>query len=874
MASRMININPNPLIEMPFAFTKQIGFEEAFGEPDLINTFMPDQMAPDPRFNDNLVNYINDGELQRIGNLLTESIESDDRDRQKWLRIITQGIEQLGLGIERAPSTNSGKDTDLYATTFLTECLKITCKLFSIFFPGRKFAETQIYGYVNEMLENQAYRTGEFFDYYTNDVMTEYLPDSEQAIWWSVLAGSSFVKPYYDPHKGRIVAPYITPQNIIISSGSSSVYDAERVTHRFTLTKREMEANFEKGIWLERRVEENTQYTDHVTRKVNQVMGVEPTPNEDNENYMFDECYTYLKISGFEEIGKDGRPTSRYLPFRIIKDKNSDKIVGIWRNYNESDSLFRQKLNIVQHKYFTGFGPYGTGMIHLVLGAAKTETKLQQQIIKGAVLSNMPNMIQKSGLRTERSQLNFTPGSIPQVSTFGEPLQNVFMPVPFSPPSPVMMDLLNSISAKIQNVSIARELKAEDVPANTAATTVLGILSTTNDMPNSLIKSYYRSYTKEFQLIYDLLAEILPDKPYPFLTPGGEHALMKSDFSPKVKIKPVMDPSNSSQTIQMLTNEVLMTLSSSSPDLFNSREVNKRILNTLKIQDIDNLLVPEPEDNPPPERDAVSENIQVLQGNPIKAYKMQDHQSHKTIHNDEIQRLAADESTDNSAKIAALTANIAEHDMWEYMEQMEAAMGQPLPDDPTQVPPEVQNQISMRAAQALQQKQQQEQQSNPPPMDPSIPLMEENRVKEKGIELEAQYKQGQIQMENAKIQQEGQLKEMDLQLKMKQLEMEERKLMIEEKRLMIQEQENERKTQVELARLQLDQQKADLQAETKAFGDTLRYENDSNKELELAKLHLDKEKSDLEIQSRAFDTVMTHEGAASSEDNTQQENGK
>lgn len=857
-------INSNAF-SSPFAQNDQLGYEMAFSEPDLINVPNVQGQGPDPRFKLNLIDHISDSELERIGNYLTESIASDDRDRQKWLRILTQGIEQLGIGIDRPSSTNASKDTDLYATTFLTECLKISCKLFSIFFPGRKFSETKIYGFTNKDIEDQAYRTGEFFDYYTNDVMTDYIPDSEQAIWWSVLAGSAFVKPYYDTHKGRIVAPYIMPQDVIISSGSSCVYDAERVTHRFALSKRQMEANFETGLWIRRHIEENSQYTDSVTRKVNQTIGVEPTPNENNQNFVFDECYTHLKISGFEAMDSSNRTTSRYLPYRVIKDKNSNKIVGIWRNYDENDNLYRPKIGIIQHKYFTGFNAYGLGMIHLALSSAKTETKIQQQLIQGAILSNMPNMIQKTGLRTERSQLNFTPGSIPQVSTFGEPLQNVFMPMPFTPPSPIMMDLKNACAMDIQNISIARELKADAIPANTSATTILGILSTSNDMPNSLIKSYCRSYTREFQLIYDLLGEILPETAYPFLTPGGEHAILKQDFSPNIKIKPVMDPSNSSQTMQMLTNEVLMSLASSQPQMYNQREVQKRILNSLKIDDIDSILVPDEEEKPVPELDPISENMRVLQNMPIKVFKTQDHASHLAVHNDEMQKLAGDQTKDNSAMVAALTAHNTQHEMWQYAIGMEANIGMALPDDASQIPPEMQNEIAMRAAHSIQAKAEQQQKENPPPMDPSIPLMEENRVKEKGLDLEAQYKQEQIQMDHMKIERDSQKSSLEIQMKMKQIEMEERKLMIEEKRLMIQEQENMNKTQIEMAKLQLDQQKADLQAETKAFGDTLRYDNDSNKDVEMAKLKVEKDKTDLLVESKAFDTVMTHENDKRSE---------
>ncbi len=674
--------------------------------------------------------------------------------------------------------------------------------------------------------------------------MSEYMTDCEQAVWWSVLGGSSFVKPYFDVHKGRIVAPFIMPQNIIISSGASSVYDAERVTHRFHLTQRQMLANFERGVWVKKRIEYSTQTTDSVTRKVDQVTGLEQTPHEDNKDYTFDECYTFLDISGFEEVDKQGNPTPRYLPYRVIKDKNSNQIVGVWRNYNENDHLFRPKINIIQHKYFTGFNAYGLGMIHLAIGAAKTETKLQQQIIQGAILSNMPNLVQKTGLRTERTQLNFTPGSIPQLATNGEPLANVLMPMPFQPPSQIILDMKRDCSQDIQNISIARELKPDNLPANTSATTVLGFLSTSSDMSNSLIRSYYRSYSKEFQIIYDLLGQTLPDEPYPFFTHGKMQTTLREDFAPDIKIIPVMDPSNSSQTMQIMTSEVLMSLAEQNPDIYNKREVQKRVLNSLKVKDFDMILIPEQEEEKPPYLDPVSENMYVMQGKPILAYKDQDHINHNVIHENDIQRLQQSEG--NEAFISALMAHKNEHVMWNYALEMEAILGQPLPDDPTQIPPEVQQQITLRIAEALQNQQQEQQQQSPMPMDPSIPLMEENRIREKQIEFEAQYQHEKIEMDRIRVERENTQQDLDVQVKLKQIEIEQEKIVLERERLMVQREENENRKIIELAKIQLDQQKMNLEIEAKSFSDSLKYESD-------------KYKTDLNAQEKSFSTVMAHE---------------
>ncbi len=153
----------------PYPQTPDVVLEEQFPMDSLLEAPMvPIENGPDPRFCDNLIPYINPQELERIAQALTLSITNDEKDRQKWLRILTQGIEQLGIGIDRAPSTNTGKDSDLYATTFLTECLKITCKIFSTIFPGYNFSDTQINGDHSEELFERAKRNKDFFNFYTN----------------------------------------------------------------------------------------------------------------------------------------------------------------------------------------------------------------------------------------------------------------------------------------------------------------------------------------------------------------------------------------------------------------------------------------------------------------------------------------------------------------------------------------------------------------------------------------------------------------------------------------------------------------------------------------------------------------------------------
>ena len=98
--------------------------------------------------------------------------------------------------------------------------------------------------------------------------------------------------------------------------------------------------------------------------------------------------------------------------------------------------------------------------------------------------------------------------------------------------------------------------------------------------------------------------------------------------------------------------------------------------------------------------DPISENIAILTGKGAKASIEQDHQSHRIVHAQLIQMLSQDPSKQNELAIAK--AHDAEHQAFEYLLQMQMAIGMQMPDPQALMNPQIQNEIAMMAAQALQ----------------------------------------------------------------------------------------------------------------------------------------------------------------------------
>lgn len=837
---------------------EQAGYEEQLG--DFSIDAIPDEgiLSSDPRFHENLANYLDEGILRRIGSDLTEAIENDDSARQKWLRVITDGIDYLGIGGDRAKSVYTAKSSDIFAPTLLKATLNAAAEIYTNLFPASGFAQAEVLGVVGEDMEEHAERVKMMFNFVLNDVMTSYKQDKKQGFLWMILEGSVFTKVYLDRLKDKPAAPYIRASDVIIDAGATSLDDAERISHYYTLSNRALEERFNRGDWRRTHIENEDLQSNVVQRKVDMKVGVSPNMDETNKYHALYETYTYRDLRGFEHLDADGNPSGRLLPYIITKDKNSDAVVSIYRNWDEHDSLFRPKKYMVHHKYFTGFNIYGFGLFHLCLGLAKAETEIQQQLIKAAQLANAPSLLQQSGLRNEKTQIDIRPGSINQFQTFDSNIRDAILPLPFNEPSQVLMQLKDVIAQSITDLSVAREIKPEDISGNMPASSMMGILSTMHILENSLLNDLYDSFRIEFQLIYGLLGEWLPEEGYPFSVPGHEGTIMKSDFAPNIAIKPVLDPNISSNAYKLIIGEGIMSLAGQSPDLYDMREVHKRLLTSMQVPDIDQILKPKEEEAPPPpEQDPISENKCVMSGEPIKSYKVQDHASHITVHQSLCDVLAQDQTNDNSSMIAELKSHIQEHKTFQYVIHMEMITGIQIPDDPTQIPPDIQNAIAQKAAQELQQEQQQQQEQNPPPPDPNVVMMEDIRVKEKAIDAKTEESQASNELEHMKIQSEAEHEQMKIQLQMQEAELAEHQLRLDELKLQLQHEEMQLRMQVEYAKIEAAQHKAGSDTQSKLVESQMKIESDHL--INERKIASDEDKAELDAQTKAYSATLNFE---------------
>jgi hypothetical protein len=150
--------------------------------------------------------------------------------------------------------------------------------------------------------------------------------------------------------------------------------------------------------------------------------------------------------------------------------------------------------------------------------------------------------------------------------------------------------------------------------------------------------------------------------------------------------------------------QAVLQLASQAPQIYDLPQLHRQMIEVLGVPNADKL-VPTEDDQKP--RDPISENMDILNGKPVKAFIYQDHDAHIATHSAFMRdpMIAQQMGQNPKAQLlfAAGQAHIAEHLGFAYRRQVEERLGVSMPAPDTDMSPEVEVQLSRMVAQASQQ---------------------------------------------------------------------------------------------------------------------------------------------------------------------------
>tara|TARA_R100001510_G_C7655582_1_gene214818 strand:- start:238 stop:2715 length:2478 start_codon:yes stop_codon:yes gene_type:complete len=699
----------------------------------------------------NLAEFVEDKELNVIASDLVSAYHSDKESRADWERSYIEGLDLLGLKHEDRTMPWDGA-CGVFHPLLTESVIRFQSQAIQELFPASGPVKTSIVGKITDEKEKQANRVEDYLNYLLTEKMTEYRTETERMLFSLPLAGSAFRKVYYDPSMGRPCSMFVPAEDFVVSYGASDLATCERATHVMKKSSNEIRKLQVAGFYTDVDVSSggsgDYSSTDRIKDKYNELTGDNATYDSDSRHTIL-EMMVDLDLVGFEDV-QNGEQTGVQLPYVVSIDLGSREVLAIRRNWYESDERKMKRQHFVHYQYMPGLGFYGFGLIHMIGGLAKSATSLLRQLVDAGTLANLPGGLKARGLRIKGDDTPIMPGEFRDVDVPGGAIRDNISFLPYKEPSTVLYQLLGDIVEEGRRFASAADVKAADMNAEAPVGTTLAILERSMKVMSAVQARLHSSMRDELRLLSNIVRDFGPEA-YPYEEDGQE--MTSQDFDERVDIVPVSDPNAGTMAQRIMQYQAALQLAAQAPEMYDMQLLHRQMLEILNIRDADKI-VPLEDEIPP--IDPVSENMELLNGKPIRAYIYQDHDAHIKVHMSFVQDpkiLEIMSKSPNAQKaFNAMAAHIQEHLAFKYRLEIEKELGVQLPPPGEPLPEDIELRISRLVAAAAEQllgKNQREaqQQINQQQMQDPVIQMQQKELQIK--ELEAQAK---AQKDMAKIQ--------------------------------------------------------------------------------------------------------------------------
>lgn len=621
----------------------------------------PEDFTNDPGFYDNLAIYMDPSDLTAISQDVLEGYNVDEASREKHLRELTEGIDQLGLNDDSVQTPFEGGCT-VFHPLIMENAVKIQAKAEGELLPARGPVRTQILGTSTEELEKQAYRVKRHMNYQLTEQVPEFYSNTQKALLQTALFGDSFKKNYYDPIKGRVCDYLIPLDRFVVNSTYDNIDTAERLTEIQYISEAEMARRIYSGQYQDHedlgdsyRIEK-----DELGRKLDELLGFE----SNCEGYIVLEQHVYMNLPGFEH--EAGVP----LPYVICVEQMSGAVLSIRRNWKQDGNMFQKREWFTQYGFVPGFGFYNFGYIHLLGNFQMTLTAIIRSLVDAGSFANMQSGFKSKMLKVvDDSPIG--PGEFKDVEFFGNDISKMVYPFNFKEPSPTLFSLLEWLEIRGQKYADSAEQVVADAANYGPVGTTMALLDASTKFFATVFKRLHAAQKKQFNIIVDINNENLPDNPdyIDFNLPGETLRISRQDYDARVDVIPVSDPNIPSAAHRVTLASQKLQSALQAPQLHDLREAYKQYYIALGDDNYEKYL---PAHQQPQPQEPIQDIQSAINGGPIAAFPDQDHDAHIAIKTAFINDPATLSQQHMGLAIQALQANIRQHVVLRFAAQMDA----------------------------------------------------------------------------------------------------------------------------------------------------------------------------------------------------------
>ncbi len=650
------------------------------------------------RHDSNLAEFMGEADLDALASELVAQFESDRNSRADWEDSYIRGLDLLGLKFEDRSTPWEGA-CGVFHPMLAEAVIRFQAQTIQEIYPASGPVKTSIVGKLTDEKTKQAHRVENYLNYLITQRMTEYRTETEKLLFSLPIAGSAFRKVYFDPNMDRPCAMFVPAEDFVVSYGASDLSTCERATHVMKKTSNEIRKLQVAGFYSDIDLPPPAPDISEIQQKYNRLTG-------DSENYEFDNRHTLLEMHvdidllGFEDTDR-GTPTGIALPYVVTIDKSSRTILAVRRNWYEDDPKKLKRDHYVHYQYLPGLGFYGFGLVHMIGGLSKSATSLLRQLVDAGTLANLPGGLKSRGLRIKGDDTPIMPGEFRDVDVPGGAIRDNISFLPYKEPSNVLYQLLGDIVQEGRRFASAADVKASDINGEAPVGTTLAVLEREMKVMSAVQARVHAAVSNELKILSEIVKDYGPGV-YPYDLEDGQ--VMVEDFDDRVDIIPVSDPNAGTMAQRIMQYQAALQLAASAPQMYDMPLLHRQMLDVLGIQDADKI-VPTDDDIKP--TDPVTENMNIINGDPVKAFIYQDHEAHIQVHmaamqNPDMMKMLS-KAPNAKAIQAAMSSHVAEHVAFAYRAKIEQQLGVELPGPDEKLPEDIELRISRLVAPAADQ---------------------------------------------------------------------------------------------------------------------------------------------------------------------------
>jgi len=569
----------------------------------------------------NLAETLDDRELSKIATEYLELLDHDKQARKERDEQYAEGLNRTGMG-KNAPGGADFQGASKVVHPMLTEvCVDFNSRAIKELMPASGPVKTEIVGKTTRKRVAKADRKAALLNWQLTTQVKGFRAELEQLLTQLPLGGAQYVKLRWNEARNRPVFEFVPIDHILLPYAATNFYTAGRQTHMRFVTEQEFAEDVASGFYLDVDLPSPSQLISETeSGKANdKIEGREESPyNEDGLRVVYEIACT-LDLE--EEYGP--------APYLLSIDETSQRVVGLYRNWREDDDTLEALDHIVEFPFVPWRGAYPIGIVQMIGGLNSAATGALRALLDSAHISNMPGLVKMGKGGRPGQSLTVSPTEILEMD--GGPgvddIRKLLMPMPFNQPSATLFQLLGFLVDAGRDVIRTTFDDFSDNNQNVPVGTTLAKIEQGMVVFSAIHARLHDAMARLLMVLHRLNGMYLDEERLE--KEAGEKLATRADFNGPLDVRPVSDPNIFSEAQRFAQMQAVAQRAQLVPQLYNAREVEERILETLKIPDPLKLLAPKTQ---PTETNAVEESVKATLGQAITAFPDQDHIAHIQVH--------------------------------------------------------------------------------------------------------------------------------------------------------------------------------------------------------------------------------------------------